>query len=173
MQRDGNVANGGFTKALGVLLILATSSLAFCAGGYVGQITFEPQVIVDHQIVSTIIERAVYEPVEVEKVIVEQVEVSKELHYFESLDELEQWLSSVSIFASDCDDFAIELQNQALKNSYIVSFEVIYPSEYNRLFKQKRLPGGIVHAINLAVIGNEVYYIEPQTHEVVFAAYLD
>lgn len=173
MQRDGNVVKGRFTKALGVLLILATSSLAFCAGGYVGQVTFEPQVIVDYQTISRVIERVVYEPVEVEKVIVEQVEVSKELHYFESLDELEQWLSGISIFASDCDDFAIELQRKALKDGYILSFEVIYPSEYNSLFKQKRLPSGIVHAINLTVIGNEVYYIEPQTHEIAFAAYLD
>ena len=173
MQRDGNVAKGRFPRALGVFLMLVTSGLVFCAGGYVGQVTFEPQVMVDHQTVSRVVERVVYEPVEVEKVIVEQVEVSKELHCFESLDELEQWLSGVSIFASDCDDFAIELQSQALKNGYILSFEIIYPSEYNSLFKQKRLPSSIVHAINLAVIGNEVYYIEPQTHEVVFAVYLD
>jgi len=173
MQRDGNVAKGRFTKALGVFLILVTSGLVFCAGGYVGQVTFEPQVIVDHQTVCRVVETVKYKPVEVERVIVEQVEVSKELHYFESLDELEQWLSGVSIFASDCDDFAIELQRKALKDGYIVSFEIIFPKEYNSLFKQKRLPSGIVHAINLTIIGNEVYYIEPQTHEIAFAAYLD
>lgn len=167
------MAIGRFIKVLGVLLILATSSLAFCGGAYLGQVTFEPQVIVDYQTVCRVVETVKYKPVEVEKVIVEQVEVSKELHYFESLDELEQWLSGISIFASDCDDFAIELQRKALKDGYILSFEVIYPSEYNSLFKQKRLPSGIAHAINLAVIGNEVYYIEPQTNEVVFVAYLD
>ena len=54
-----------------------------------------------------------------------------------------------------------------------MSFEVIRSAEYNILFKQKRIPSGAIHAINLVILGNEIYYIEPQTHEIAFVAYLD
>ena len=56
---------------------------------------------------------------------------------------------------------------------YIMSFEVIRSKEYNALFKQKRIPSGVIHAINSVILGNEIYYIEPQTREVAFVAYLD
>ena len=73
----------------------------------------------------------------------------------------------------DCDDYAIRLQDKALGDGYVMSFEVIHYAEYNALFKQKRIPNGAIHAVNSAILGNKVYYIEPQTHEIVFVAYLD
>jgi len=196
-----NVGNGRFTKALGVLFILATLTLVFCAGGYLGQATFKPQIIVNHEIqtMDRVVERVVYEPVErviekvvyepVERVIVKRVETTKPLRYFQTLDELERWLgnmwvldirfdvvdkeTSQRIKRFDCDDYAIRLQDKALRDGYMMSFEVIRHVEYNALFKQKRIPNGAIHAINSVILGNEVYYIEPQTHEIVFVAYLD
>ena len=62
---------------------------------------------------------------------------------------------------------------EALRDGYIMSFEVIHSGGYNALFKQKRILNGAIHAINSVILGNEVYYIEPQTHEITFVAYLD
>jgi len=192
-----NVANGRFTKVLGVLFILATLALVFCAGGYLGQATFEPKVIIDHEIhtIYRVIERVVYEPVErvvyepVERLVVKRIEIPKPLCHFQSLDELEGWLGNIRVLdirfdvvneetgqrikKFDCEDYAIRLQEKALRDGYIISFEVIRSAEYNVLFKQKRIPNGAIHAINSVILGNEVYYIEPQTQEIVFVAYLD
>jgi len=191
------VANGRFTKALGILFILAALTLVFCAGGYLGQITFQPQVIIDHEIhtIYRVIERVVYEPVErvvyepVERVIVKRIETPKSLCHFQNLDELERWLGNMWVLdirfdvvdketgqrikRFDCEDYAIRLQEKALRDGYIMSFEVIRSVEYNALFKQKRIPSGAIHAINSVILGNEVYYIEPQTGEIVLVAYLD
>jgi len=73
----------------------------------------------------------------------------------------------------DCDDYALDLQEKALKDGYIISFEIIHPSEYGDLFKQGQIPEGTIHAINSVIVGNEAYYIEPKTREIVFVAYLD
>jgi len=192
-----NMANGRFIKALGILFILATLTLVFCAGGYLGQATFEPQVIIVHEIhtidrvvyepVETVIEKVVYKPVET--VIVKRVETPKLLRHFQDLDELEQWLgnmwvldirfdvvdkeTSQRIKRFDCEDYAIRLQGKALRDGYIMSFEVIRSVEYNALFNQQQIPNSAIHAINSVILGNEVYYIEPQTYEIVFVAYLD
>lgn len=192
-----NVANGRFNKALVVLFILATLALVFSAGGYLGQATFKPQVIINHEIhtverviyepVERVVERVVYEPVE--RIIIKRVETPVLLRRFQNLDELEQWLGNNTVLdirfdvvdkqtgqrikRFDCDGYAIRLQEKALRDGYIMSFEVIRHVEYNALFKEKQLPNGAIHAINLVILGNDVYYIEPQTHEIVFVAYLD
>jgi len=169
-----------------VITILA---LAFFVGACVGQATFQPQVIIEHQshTIYKTVEKVIYEPVE--KIIVEHVETPKQLCHFQNLDELEQWLKDTHVIAfsaqivdsktgrgikePDCDDYALNLQQKALADGYIISFEIIQPSEYNALFKLSQLPSGTFHAINSVVIGNDVYYIEPQTDEVVLAARLD
>jgi len=144
--------------------------------------------------VEKVIETVVYEPVEtivyelVENLVVKEIEVSRPLLQFEKLAELKQWLSNVklidihftvvnqagnSVQKFDCDDYARRLQDKALQEGYIISFEVIRHVEYNSLFKEKKLPIGAIHAINSVIIGNDVYYIEPQTQEIVFVANLD
>jgi len=179
------VAYGRFNKVTGILLILATSSLVFCAGAYLGKAIFEPQASIDHEMQT--VETVVDEPVE--KVRVEHVETAKTLRNFQNLDELEQWLGNIGVLdisfnvvdqetgqhiqTFDCEDYAIRLQEKALSDGYIMSFGVIRSTEYNALFKQKRIPADKIHAINSVILGNEVYYIEPQTHEIVFVAYLD
>lgn len=110
--------------------------------------------------------------------------VPPELRNFNSLEELRQWLAAVDAntttvyFQSpdavvDCDDYALDLQRRALDDGYIISFEVISQSEYTALFQSELPSSQSLHAINLAIIGNSAYYIEPQTNEIVFVAYLD
>ncbi|GAJ18629.1 unnamed protein product, partial [marine sediment metagenome] len=62
---------------LGVLFILAILTLVFCAGAYLGQLTFEPRVIIEHEV----IERVVYKPVEriVETIVYKPVDKMAEL----------------------------------------------------------------------------------------------
>jgi hypothetical protein len=87
---------------------------------------------------------------------------------FESLDELKAWLAeddsntTLYIFGSgcianyDCDDFAAALVYNALCDGYAVSLQI----EGN-------------HMLNSTVIGNEIYFIEPQTDEVWLWGYRD
>jgi len=189
-----NMATNRFAKVSNVLLILASVALIFCAGVYIGQVTFKPQVIIEPKIQTKFIDRVIHIPVEkvvekeiyipVEKVVVQDIETYKPLRHFQDLDELEGWLGQEVLFVGidvvdertgkfikrwECVDYAIRLQEKALKEGYIMSFEVIHHSEYNSLFKQK-IPYGSSHAINSLIIGNEIYYIEPQNHEIVFVA---
>jgi len=167
----------------------------------VGQKTLEPKVTTEYQIrtIYRDVEKIVYEPEEkvitqiiyepVEKVVIRRIEKPVPLRSFEDLDELQDWLNNTGVInihfsiiggedgqetnKLDCDDYAIQLQEKALTAGYIVSFEVIDSTEYNTHFEQKKIPCGVIHAINSVVIGNEIYYIEPQNHEIAFVAYLD
>jgi len=203
-----SLTRGRIIRVLSTLIFLVLGTMLICAGGYLGQKYYEPQVVVKYELVTVdrivekvvytpverVIETVVYEPVEtvvyepIDKIIVEEIEVPRSLDYFESLVELKQWLNDVkfidihfdvvdrvgnNIKKFDCDDYAIELQDRALQQGYILSFEVIGYNEYNSLFNEKKIPYGAIHAINSAIIGNEVYYIEPQTQETVFVANLD
>ena len=187
-------------KALFVLAVLA---LVFFAGGYVGQATFEPQVIVETvevfheqtkpQVINEPVEevtarepQVINDTAEVFHIVatvgvfhkhVEKVPVK--LRDFDSLEELKAWLREQPILirldskSADCENFALGLQQKALKDGYLMSFEAIWPAEYNELFKEHQLSPNRIHAINLVIIGNNVYYIEPFTDEVVLAGYLD
>jgi len=156
----------------------------------VEKVVYTPIEKVIETVVYEPVETIVYEPVEkpVIKEIIKEIEVPRQLLQFENLAELKQWLSNVklidihfdvvdeisnSIQKFDCDDYARRLQDRALQEGYIMSFEVIHYKEYNSLFREKKIPTGAIHAINSVIIGNEVYYIEPQTQEIVFVANLD
>jgi hypothetical protein len=87
---------------------------------------------------------------------------------FSSVDELKAWLaqddtdSTIYIFGTgclskyDCDDYAVALERNALLDGYLVSLQI----ENN-------------HVLNSTIIGNEIYFIEPQTDEVWFWGYRD
>jgi hypothetical protein len=87
---------------------------------------------------------------------------------FNSVDELKAWLAqdatnqTLYIFGNgcvsryDCDDYAMALVRNALLDGYLVSIQI----EGN-------------HMVNSTVIGNTIYYIEPQTDEVRFWGYRD
>ena len=177
--------------AIGLLL------LVFCIGTHLSQATYEPQTTVDTntqlnvgfqptvecRVIETHTIEYVEKPVTEVKYVERVKRVPVELHNFSNLEELKQWLEGRKNVTTvrlqspdtivDCDDYAYELQQKALLDGYIVSFEIIGESEYNELFTTPLPPSQSLHAINLAIIGNSAYYIEPQTDEVVFAAYLD
>ncbi len=180
------------------LLTIGVLPLVFCFGTYVGQATSEPQITANTKanintnisptVESRVVETHTVQYVEKPVTVVEYVErvkrVPVELRNFSNLEELKQWLVEVGMntttiyFQSpndtvDCDDYAIALQQKALADGYLIPLEITETSEYNGLFKNSELPPHSLHAINLVIIGNDAYYIEPQTGEVVFAAHLD
>jgi len=100
-----------------------------------------------------------------------------ELREFTSLEELKSWLAEddtdecVHLVVGedgvsrldveyDCDDYALRLQRQAARSGFLMSVTIIEEQ-------------GKPHMINLACIGNDIYYIEPQTDEVRFYSHKD
>ena len=160
-------------------VIIILLAIGLFIGGYgVGQLTFEPQVIETIKEVPTEVEIIKEVPVivtkeytattyiPVEKVVTKYVEVPGELKYFESVGELKEWLDTIPFYMAsfpncDCDDFARWLQEDAEKDGYRISTEMVIKS------------GSIKHLLNSAIIGNKFYLIEPQTHKVTFNTFLD
>ena len=179
-----------------VLSVVVITLVAYCTGARIFSFTsLLPQEdaalktaqgqipTVDARLIETHTVEYVEETV-VEKEYVDVIrQVKIELRDFTNLEELNQWLEEINQVTSirfegkdtviDCDDFAIELQKKALADGFILSFEIISGSEYNELFSTQLPARQSLHAINLSIIGNDVYYIEPQTGEIVHAAYLD
>jgi len=138
--------------------------------------TVESRVIATHTV--EYIEKPVIEVKYIKKVEI----VPIKLRNFTDLEELKQWMESKKNVTTvrfqsvdtiiDCDDYAYQLQQEALADGYVMSFQIVGPDRYNSLFVNK-LPLNTLHAINLALIGNTAHYIEPQTGEIAFAANLD
>ncbi len=164
-----------------IVSIVVTVVAAIAAAVFI--LTSEPVtdiVVVEQEVVREV--EVVKEVVEKEieyRDIVKEVTVEKpiEQREFTSKEELVEWLAedddTIKVYfftrtdgteASsdeyDCDDYALELQKRALRDGYLMSTTIIEKE-------------GQPHMINLATIGNEIYYIEPQTDEVWFYAYLD
>ncbi len=179
--------------ALKALVVVVLPILAFSIGIFVSLVTSEQPAAastntdyslgVKCQVVETHTVQYIDRPVTEVKYIERIENVPVELRNFSDLNGLKQWLEDKSnatrvYFQSpdttvDCDDYALELQYEALADGYIMSFQVIGESEYNALFTNPLPPSQSLHAVNLVIIDNSVYYIEPQTEEVVFVAYLD
>jgi hypothetical protein len=87
---------------------------------------------------------------------------------FKSVEELKTWLAqdvtndTFYIFGNgclsnyDCDDYAVALVRNALSDGYLVSLQV-----------EER------HMINSTIIGNKIYFIDPQSDKVWFWGYRD
>lgn len=150
---------------------------ALIVGGVSGHIlaknTVEPRVVYS--------ERPFYipYPYPVERVVKETVtvEVERTIREFASLEELTTWLSENSLLDEwepswTCIDFARTLQDKAIEDGFIMSFDIIYTGEYNLRFHEKTLEPGVCHAINSAIIGDKLYYIDKGTGEVAVGARL-
>ena len=182
----------GMALAFKALIALGVLALAFYTGTYFSPVAValapRTTAVIEPSVKSRLVERHTVQYVDVPVTVVEYIERTQktpaELRNFNDLEELEQWLVAVDTNTTtvyfqlpdapvDCDDYAQSLQSKALTNGYILSFEIISRSEYNVVFKSQLPSGQSLHAINLAIIGNSAYYIEPQTGEVAFAAHLD
>ncbi|MFC1943009.1 hypothetical protein ACFLWO_00275 [Chloroflexota bacterium] len=184
--------------ALTVPFALMSLSILFGAGAAIGQASPEPQTTtntntqrnvgfqpaVEFRLVETHTVEYIEKPVTEVKYVERVTRVPIELRNYKDLHELKQWLADVNNNTTtiyfeqpdvtvDCDDFALALQRKALEDGYLMSFQIIEPSKYNSLFESSKIPANSLHAINLTIIGNNAYYIEPQTGEVVFAVQLD
>jgi hypothetical protein len=103
------------------------------------------------------------------------VEVPQALRDFSSVDELREWAKShvavlwLSGKEADCDDYARHFQKLAAQDGYYLSLALTDQQGYLGTVKVKNG----YHMGNLAVIGNEVWYVEPQTGEILCISLLD
>ncbi len=130
-------------------------------------------------------------PVEIVKEVevIKQVEVVKEvpikLRHFESVQELKDWLRQVDgqirLRANSegiihlrgvCEDVAMYLQDRAIEDGYKMSIEMLSRDEYRKWYGEW-LDEGRLHAVNSAITGNEVWFIDFSSDKVWLAAYLD
>jgi len=109
---------------------------------------------------------------------------------FESLDELQVFLKTDNTdhhivfkcgkdgkvsFNNQCEDYAIQLRNRAQtigKHIEVIPIDYSEYRKWNSKFEVK-LRYGQYHMINMAIIGNDCYYIEPQTDNTWMALHLD
>lgn len=78
-----------------------------------------------------------------------------ELKQFLADDQTDKILYVKGVF--ECEEFAMMLQQNAFKQGYILNTQMLFTS----------------HMINLAIVGNTAYYIEPTTDEIIFVNTLD
>jgi hypothetical protein len=174
------------SKILLMLLALALAGGTFCWGLVYSKITTTPEVTiqtitkdVSHyiekptvEVVETFVEKKVVEEVPVVKYVEKYVEVEKEvpaeLKQFESEEELIEWLQTDKTnelpYIRDlfeCENFARTLMRNALEDGHLMSFQVL--KNYNRPDTNEFIKGP--HAINNTIIGNDVYFIDPQTDD--------
>ncbi len=173
---------------IGIAVVIASLS-GFFLGGYVSEIAAEPQVIE----VPVEIEVVKWKEPEKEVIYLEAepiidtvevvVEVPVELRNFESTEELEEWLEdnhidyAIMLYMGgkkfDCDDYALRLIKDAKADGFQLWFQVL-PPNYKRPDTRERITkSDEAHALCSAIIGNGLYFIEPQTDEYWFAAEVD
>lgn len=177
------------------LVIISTLLLVsgFCLGVRCEQATYKPKTIIKEVPIEVVriveVEKIVEVPVEVPievpievPVEVEVIrEVPMELRDFASVDELIEWLVKdktdemlILTFNNGgvCEDYALRLQENGIEAGYKISFQVLYDKQFYQHYG-KHLKRGTYHAVNAVIIGNELWYIEPQSDEIWLAAYLD
>jgi hypothetical protein len=180
----------GTAPASKILISVGFMALAFCAGVYAQPVELKASLTtaatptVECKLMESHTIQYIDRPATAAESVEQVQTIPATPSHFSSLEELRQWLVAVDTKTTtiyfqypeamvDCDDYALDLQRQALADGYIISFEIIGRSEYNALFSTELSPTSSLHAINLAVIGNEAYYLEPQTGEIVLAIRLD
>ena len=168
------------SKILIMILALALAGGSFCWGLVYSKITMEPEVViwtvtkdVSHyveipkvEVVEKFVEKKVVEQVPVIEYVEVEKEVPAKLKQFESEEELVEWLhidkTDELPYIKDlfeCENFARTLMRHALEDGYYMSFQVL--KNYRRPDTKEFIEGP--HAINSTIIGNYIYFIEPQT----------
>jgi len=94
-----------------------------------------------------------------------------ELQRFLAQDTTDQYPWEYETF--DCDDFALRLRLNALAMDKYISVVWIGHGEFQRLFGQPLDPQYDGHIMNAAIVGNWLYYIEPQTDQIFPGIMLD
>ncbi len=118
--------------------------------------------------VEKLVEKKVIEAVPVVKYVEVEKEVPAELKQLESEDKLIEWLhidgTDELPYMKDlfeCENFARTLIRHAHKDGHHMSFQVV--KNYTRPDTREFIEGP--HALNSTIIGNYIYFIDPQTDE--------
>jgi hypothetical protein len=127
----------------------------------------------------------IYVPQYHEQTMVKEVEVAKPVYVnnewreFESSARLMEWVDEhlaylwiVGDEIADCDDYAARLQREAFKDGYLLSLQIISGGVLNGKNVSNYTE---LHMGNLAMIGNDIYFIEPQPEyfRIVFVCHRD
>ncbi len=131
---------------------------------YVNHYTERPIV----EVVETVVEKKVIEKVPVIEYVEVEKEVPSELKQFESEEALIEWLhidkTDELPYMKDlfeCENFARTLIRHSLEDGHHMSFQVL--RNYTRPDTNEFIRGP--HAINSTIIGNNIYFIDPQTDD--------
>jgi len=122
--------------------------------------------------IESITAQVIYVPEYHEQIIINKVEVDKPVYInnewreFESPASLMSWVKEhlanlwiVGNQIADCDDYASRLQVEAFKDGYLLSVQLVTDGMlYGKNISNFLEP----HMGNLAIISNEIYFIEPQ-----------
>lgn len=79
-------------------------------------------------------------------------------------------------FTGQCEDFALQLRDRAAaigKNLEVIAIDRTEFNKWKSYFGDKSLKNGDYHALNMAIIGNEIWYVEPQQDVCWHTMYLD
>lgn len=129
----------------------------------------------------------VVQPVYVEKEVQVPFEVPVALKDWDSPEQLIEFLKNDDtdqiviltadsqgqiLFNGQCEDYAIQLRNRAMAAGMYLSIEVLHPKEYEKWYGQP-VRADQYHAVCMARIGNEFWYIEPTNDKAWLALYLD
>jgi len=152
-------------------------ALCLGLGVWLGTSNMEPETltVTEYETVEVIREVPIIQTVTRVETETEIVERAVTLSDFKNTDDLEHWLEdnhidhAIMLYTSgkkfDCDDYARRLVNDARKDGYEMWVQVV--------FHPYRIPGsgrlitekGSGHALCGVVIGNEWYFVEPQSDE--------
>ena len=129
----------------------------------------------------------VIQPIYIEKKVPVPLEVPVLLKDWDSPEQLFEFLKnddtdqSITFIADSrglislngqCEDFALQLRDRAMAAGMYLSVVALPPQEYEKWYGQP-VRADQYHAICMARIGNEFWYIEPTTDECWLALYLD
>ena len=129
----------------------------------------------------------VIKPVYIEKQVQVPLEVPVTLKDWDSPEQLMEFLKNDDtdwnfVFTADdqgninfngqCEDYALQLRDRAMAKGMYLSVIALHPKEYEKWYGQS-VGADQYHAICMARIGNEFWYIEPTTDKCWRALYLD
>lgn len=168
------------TKTGIIFLILGLVAVSFISGVLYDRYTYQPPAIEHIQYVDRVVEvPAPITKVETITTVEKIKEVPLDLRPFRDTDELEAFLKDSMAnaivlktdgrgkvylnkpnFEYDCDNYAMALVEDAINKGFLVNLQ--YVENYYRQDSREFYPS---HMINNTVIGNRLYFIEPQKDE--------
>lgn len=91
--------------------------------------------------------------------------VKSQSRWFESFGDLQAWYTKTAFNITpaedwDCDDWAIEFQQRALEDGYLLPLAPVYQGKILGVKVLDPISNDVSHVANWTLIGNDFYYIE-------------